>query len=213
MPFTWTNYFATERISFQRDIRKIISILHARDAPMHQLRLCYNIAASSGYSGDATILLSAVRHAEGRKERHAQRHLTGNIKSLTEMFIDFPKEGRSKCFRSRLLVILHYCQRLADQLEDGNDPLRGERVASALEWVILQLGVLTLDGVPEVGEKAEKARRAVGEKERELKCQSLKKRDSGGEEAWLVWNALQFRGLGKGGCSCVACVELQAKGR
>lgn len=131
---------------------------------------------------------------------------------MTDMFIDNPKEGRTNCFRSRLLIILNYCKRLGDKLRDSEDPDRAENVADALELVILRIGTLTMDGSVEKDEEAQKGVVAVMEKEREFKRLSEKKRDSAElEELQLVWNALQFHGLGKWGCLCKPCVELESK--
>ncbi|KAJ5380540.1 uncharacterized protein N7496_002968 [Penicillium cataractarum] len=208
---SWPAYFAAERTTFQRDMRTIIKILQTPDDNNERLDFCHQIANRSSFPGSMTNLLDAVKTAESTKEHLAQRHLTANIKCLTNMFIDNPKEGRSKCFRSRLITILGYCRRLCEQLRDIRDPWRAERVADALDLVVLQVGRLTLDGDVVGDREALKAEKVAKEKERVFKRQSKRKESAELEELRLVWNALQFQGLGKGGCSCKPCVELESK--
>lgn len=85
-------------------------------------------------------------------------------------------------------------------------------MADALDLVVLQIGRLTLDGDVMCDREALKAEKVAREKERVFKRQSKRKETGELEELRLVWNALQFQGLGKGGCSCKPCVELESKG-
>jgi hypothetical protein len=128
---SWSTYFAAERATFQRDLRLIIDILLTPSDPDERLSFCHQIASRSSFPGPLSTLHTAIKTAKGTKEHLAQRHLTANINCLTDMFIDHPKEGRSRCFRSRLIIILDYCRRLCEQCE------RAGRVAGALDLVVL----------------------------------------------------------------------------
>ncbi|KAJ5460469.1 uncharacterized protein N7458_002021 [Penicillium daleae] len=210
---SWPTYFAAERTTFQRDIRLIIEILQSPEDSKERMHFCHRIADRSSFPGSMTTLVDAVKSAESSKEHLARRHLTANINCLTHMFVDNPKEGRSRCFRSRLITILDYCRRLCEQLRDTKDGRRAERVADALGLVVWQIGRLTLDGDVEGDEEARRVERDVKEKEREFKRQGKRKELVEEKGLWMVWNALQFQGLGKGGCSCKPCTELESKGK
>jgi hypothetical protein len=209
---SWPAYFAAERTTFRRNMRTIIEILRTPDDNNERLEFCHQVADRSSFSGSMTNLLDAIKTAESSKEHLAQRHLTANIKCLTDMFIENPKEGRSKCFRSRLITILDYCRRLCEQLRDTRNTRRADRVADALDLVVLQTGRLTLDGDVMGDRETWTTEKVAREKERLFKRQSRKKESGELEELRLVWNALQFQGLGKGGCSCKPCMDLESKG-
>jgi hypothetical protein len=206
---SWPTYFAAERATFQRDLRIIIDILLTPEDNAERLSFCHTIADRSSFPGPLSTLHSAIKTAESSKEHLAQRHLSANINCLTHMFIDHPKEGRSSCFRSRLITILDYCRRLCEQLKDRRDGERAERVAGALDLVVVQIGRLTLDGVVERDCEALKAEGMAREKEG-LFRRGRRSREV--EELRLVWNALQFQGLGTGGCECRPCLELEKRG-
>lgn len=82
-------------------------------------------------------------------------------------------------------------------------------MAGALDLVVLQIGRLTLDGVLEGDTEALKAEQVAREKERVFRKARRSREGGEVEELRLVWNALQFQGLGKGGCECRPCLELE----
>lgn len=98
-------------------------------------------------------------------------------------------------------------------MRDTKDGRRAERVADALGLVVWQIGRLTLDGDVEGDEEARKVERDVKEKEREFKRQGKRKELVEEKELWMVWNALQFQGLGKGAVHASLAQSLSLKVR